>query len=109
MITLDDFSKIDMHIGTVVRAEAFPEARKPAIKLWVDFGELGVKKSSAQITDLYEAETLVGKQVVAVTNFPPRQIGTFMSECLILGCLGSDKKVVLLKPDREVPNGWKVS
>lgn len=109
MITLDDFSKIDMHIGTVVRAEAFPEALKPAIKLWVDFGELGVRKSSAQITDLYQVETLVGKQVVAVTNFPPRQIGTFMSECLILGCLGSDKKVVLLRPDTQVPNGWKVS
>ncbi|MHB1277041.1 MAG: tRNA-binding protein [Bacteroidia bacterium] len=109
MITLDDFSKIDMHIGTVVRAEAFPEARKPAIKLWVDFGELGVRKSSAQITDLYAAEMLLGKQVVAVTNFPPRQIGTFMSECLILGCLGNDKKVVLLRPDMDVPNGWKVS
>lgn len=98
-----------MHIGTVVRAEAFPEARKPAIKLWIDFGEMGVKKSSAQITDFYRAETLLGMQVVAVTNFPPRQIGTFMSECLILGCLGSENKVVLLKPEREVPNGWKVS
>lgn len=109
MITWDDFSKIDMHIGTVVRAEAFPEARQPAIKLWIDFGELGIRKSSAQITDHYHVGNLVGKQVVAVTNFPEKQIGPFRSECLVLGCLGADKKVVLLKPDQEVPNGWKVS
>ena len=109
MITWDDFSKIDMRTGTVIRAEAFPEARVPAIKLWIDFGELGIRKSSAQITHLYDPQTMLDRQVIAVVNFPPKQIGTFMSECLVLGCMDETKQVVLLSTERKVPNGWKIS
>ncbi|TCS60892.1 tRNA-binding protein [Varunaivibrio sulfuroxidans] len=105
----DDFTKIDIRVGTVVRAEAFPEARKPAIKLWVDFGpEIGEKKTSAQITDLYTPETLIGRQVAGVVNFPPRQIGPFMSEFLVLGFPGPGAEVVLIAPDQRVPNGGKL-
>lgn len=108
-ITFDDFHKVDIRVGTVLRAEPFPEARKPAIKLWVDFGPpLGVKKSSAQITRHYTPERLVGRQVVAVVNFPPRQIGSFMSEILVLGLPDSDDQVVLLAPDLPVPNGGRM-
>lgn len=108
-ITFDDFLKVDIRAGTVVRAEPFPEARKPAIKLWIDFGEeLGEKKTSAQITDHYTPEDLVGRQVMAVVNFPPRQIGPFMSEVLTLGVSDANGAIVLLRPDQTVPNGERM-
>ena len=108
-ISFDDFMKVDIRVGSIVRAEPFPEARKPAIKLWVDFGgELGVKKSSAQITKHYSPETLVGKQVMAVVNFPPRQIGPVRSEVLVLGVPDEEGEVVLLKPDLNVPTGGRL-
>jgi tRNA-binding protein len=108
MITWDDFSKVEMLVGTILSAEDFPEARNPAYKLRIDFGEFGIKKSSAQITKLYKKEELLGKQVIAVTNFPPKQVANFMSECLVLGLVLPDKEVVLLHPGREVPNGYRV-
>ena len=108
-IGIDDFLKVEVRVGRVTRAEPYPEARKPAIKLWVDFGEeLGVKRSSAQITRHYEPEDLVGRQVLAVTNFPPRQIGKFMSEVLVVGVPDSDGEVVLIGPDEEVPVGGRL-
>jgi tRNA-binding protein len=108
-ITFDDFQKVEIRVGTVIRAEAYPEARKPAIKLWVDFGSpIGVKKSSAQITRHYTPEGLIGRQVVAVVNFPPRQIGAFMSEILVLGLPDADDQVVLLSPSQPVPNGGRL-
>ena len=108
-ISFDDFLKVDIRTGKVVRAEAFPEARKPAIKLWVDLGEeLGVKKSSAQITVHYTPESLVGRTVMAVVNFPPRQIGPFMSEILVLGFEDADGAIVLAAPDHPVPKGSRL-
>ncbi len=108
-IGFDDFLKVDIRAGTITRAEPYPEARKPAIKLWVDFGpEIGEKKSSAQITRHYDPETLVGKQVIAVVNFPPRQIGKFMSEVLVLGMPDGEDEVVLLRPDITVANGARM-
>ena len=108
-LTFDDFLKVDIRKGTVTRAEPFPEARKPAIKLWVDFGsEIGEKKSSAQITAHYDPETLVGKEVLAVVNFPPRQIGPVMSEVLVLGLPDEGEDIVLLTPDKPVPNGARM-
>ncbi len=108
-ISFDDFLKVDIRCGTVVRAEPFPEARKPAIKLWVDFGpEIGEKKSSAQITKHYDPEALIGRQVMAVVNFPPRQIGPFMSEILVLGVSDPDGGIVLLAPDQQVANGERM-
>jgi len=108
-ITFDDFLKVDIRVGTVVDAQDFPEARKPAIKLWVDFGgELGVKKTSAQITKYYEIDKLVGRQVAAVVNFPPRQIGKFMSEILVLGFPDGENEVVMIGVDHPVPNGGKL-
>ncbi len=108
-IGFDDFLKVDIRAGTVIRAEPFPEARKPAIKLWIDFGpEIGEKKTSAQITAHYTPEDLVGRQVMAVVNFPPRQIGPFMSEVLTLGCSDKDGGIVLLGPDQTVPNGSRM-
>ncbi|HYH28192.1 MAG TPA: tRNA-binding protein [Actinomycetota bacterium] len=105
-ITFSDFEKVDIRAGTVSRCERFPEAHKPAYKLWIDFGpEIGVRSSSAQITDFYEPDELVGRQVLGVVNFPPRQIGPFMSEVLTLGVFVEGGKVVLISPDREVPNG----
>lgn len=108
-ISFDDFTKVDIRLGRIVDAAPYPEARKPAIKLWIDFGaELGVKKSSAQITQNYEPDQLVGKQILAVVNFPPRQIGRFMSEVLVLGVSGDDSGIVLVGPDRAVPLGSRV-
>ena len=106
-IEWEDFSKVEVRVGTIIEAEHFKEARKPALKVKVDFGEVGTKKSSAQITDLYEPEDLLGRQVVAVVNFRPKQIANFMSECLILGVMGSEE-VILLQPDRPVPNGLRI-
>jgi len=108
-IGIEDFLKVDIRVGTVLRAEPFPEARKPAFKLWVDYGpEIGEKKSSAQITAQYASEDLIGRQVLAVVNFPPRQIGPFMSEALVLGLHDAEGKVVLIGPDKGVPNGEKM-
>lgn len=107
MITYADFDKVEIRAGRIVRAERFPEVRKPAYKLWIDFGDLGVKRSSAQITDLYTPEDLAGRLVVAVTNFPPKQVASFLSEVLVLG-IHSPEGVVLLAPDREVPLGGRV-
>jgi tRNA-binding protein len=109
MITWADFEKVEMRVGTVLSAEPFPEARNPSYKLTIDFGPLGVRKSSAQITALYDAEGLVGRQVIAVVNFPPKQIATLMSECLVLGVVLADKKVVLLQPERAVENGMRIA
>ncbi|WP_284261446.1 tRNA-binding protein [Roseicyclus amphidinii] len=108
-IGFEDFLKVDIRVGTVTRAEPFPEAKKPAIKLWVDYGpEIGVRKSSAQITAHYTPEALVGRQVMGVVNFPPRQIGPFMSEALVLGLHDAEGRVVLIGPDRDIPNGEKM-
>ena len=108
-ITFDDFLKVDVRVGRIVRAEPYPEARKPAIKMWIDFGdELGEKKTSAQVTAHYTPEGLVGKQVMAVVNFPPRQIGKFMSEVLVLGMPDADGEVVLVGPDTKVPVGGRL-
>ncbi|HMB13041.1 MAG TPA: tRNA-binding protein [Roseovarius sp.] len=108
-ITFDDFLKVDIRVGRVTRAEPYPEARKPAIKLWVDFGpDLGEKKSSAQITAQYEPEALIGQQVLAVVNFPPRQIGKFLSEVLVLGLSDSNGDIVLIRPDMDVPIGERL-
>ena len=108
-ISFDDFLKVDVRVGTVLRAEPYPEARKPAIKLWIDFGgEIGEKKTSAQITVHYQPNRLIGKQVLAVVNFPPRQIGKFMSEVLVLGMPDDDGQVVLIGPDKAVPNGGRL-
>jgi tRNA-binding protein len=108
-ISFDDFMAVDIRVGQITRAEPFPEARKPAIKLWVDFGdELGVKKSSAQITVHYDVDTLPGRKVLAVVNFPPRQIGPVMSEVLVLGVPDEAGEVVLLSPDKDVPIGGRM-
>lgn len=109
-IEFDDFLKVDIRVGEIVRAEPFPEARKPAIKLWVNFGdEIGEKKSSAQITVHYTPEELVGKQVMAVVNFPPRQIGPVRSEVLVLGLADENGGIVLIGPDHKVPLGARMA
>jgi tRNA-binding protein len=108
-LSFDDFLKVDVRVGTILRAEPYPEAHKPAIKLWIDFGDdIGEKKTSAQITAHYASETLVGRQVLAVVNFPPRQIGKFMSEVLVLGMPDETGEVVLVGPDQTVPLGGRL-
>ena len=108
-ITFDDFLKVDIRVGTIIDAQPYPEARVPAIKLWIDFGEeIGVKKTSAQITKHYTVEGVMGRQVCAVVNFPPRQIGKFMSEVLTLGMPDGDGDVVMIAPDQTVPNGGRL-
>ncbi len=108
-ISFDEFLKVDIRVGTVTRAEPFPEARRPAVKLWVDFGpEIGERKTSAQLTVHYDPETLVGRQVAGVVNFPSKQIGKFMSEVLVLGFPDKDGEVVLLAPERRVPDGGRM-
>lgn len=108
-IEWNDFEKVDLRAGTVIAVDDFPEARKPAFKLTIDFGDLGIKKSSAQITKFYTKDVLLGKQVIAVVNFPPKQIGPFISECLVLGVYGDDhSEVTLLQPERAVKNGAKI-
>ncbi len=107
-ITWSDFEKVDIRTGTITKVEEFPEARNPAFKLYIDFGELGERKTSAQITKLYDKEELIGKRIIAVVNFPPKQIGKFMSECLVLGVVGADKEVSLLSSDHDLGNGLRV-
>lgn len=108
-ISFDDFLKVDIRVGSILRAEPYPEARKPAIKLWIDFGaEIGEKKSSAQITAHYQPDMLIGKQVMAVVNFPPRQIGRFMSEVLVLGLPDKTGEIVLIGPGHDVPIGGRL-
>ena len=108
-ITFNDFLKVDIRVGSILKAETFPEARKPAYKLWIDFGpSIGVKKTSAQITDNYTLNELIGRQVLAVVNFQPRQIGPFMSEVLTLGVSDNKGAVTLLGPDKEIPNGERM-
>ncbi|GAA6616852.1 tRNA-binding protein [Scytonema sp. NUACC26] len=108
-ITYEDFEKVDIRVGKIVRVEDFPKARKPAYKLWIDFGDLGIKKSSAQITKIYQKEDLIDKFVLSVTNFPPRQVADFISEVLVLGVVIENGEVVLIQPDRNVPLGQKIS
>ncbi|MFN3606264.1 MAG: tRNA-binding protein [Cypionkella sp.] len=108
-ITYDDFAKLDIRVGRIMRAEPFPQARKPAVKLWVDFGgDIGEKRSSAQITAHYQPQDLIGRQVLAVVNFPPRQIGKVMSEVLVLGVPDDAGEVVLIAPDQPVPLGGRL-
>lgn len=108
-ISFDDFKQVDIRVGTIVSADPFPQARKPAFKLQIDFGpDIGIRKSSAQITRHYTPETLIGRQVAAVINFPPRQIGPFMSEVLTLGFPDAEGEVVLVAPTREVPDGGRL-
>jgi tRNA-binding protein len=108
-ITWEDFEKVDMRVGKVVDVQDFPEARKPSYRLWIDFGPLGVKKSSAAVKAWYSKEDLLGRQVVAVVNFPPKQIANFMSEVLVLGAVEGDGTVVLLRPDREAELGARIA
>lgn len=107
-IQWEDFEKIDMRVGTILEVLEFPKARRPAYQLTIDFGELGLKRSSAQVTELYDRSQLVGRQVIAIVNFPPKQIANFFSERLVLGVYTDKKEVVLLQPERTVANGWKI-
>lgn len=108
MISWSDFEKIDIRVGTIQEAKPFSEARKPAFQLWIDFGSFGILRSSAQITKHYTSESLIGKQVIAVVNFPVKQIANFFSECLVLGVYDDQHEVVLLQPDHPVSNGLKI-
>jgi len=103
-----EFTKVEMRVGTILEAEIFKEARNPAYKIIIDFGAYGIRKTSAQITKLYQPEQLIGQQVVAVVNFPPKQIANIMSECLILGAVGDEQKVTLIGPERKVENGTRI-
>ncbi len=107
-VTYDDFEKVEIHIGKIIKVEEFPRAKKPAYKLWIDFGDLGIKKSSAQITKLYEQEELINRLILAVTNFPPRQVADFISEVLVLGVVLDGGEVVLIQPDRDVAVGKRI-
>lgn len=107
LINYDDFEKVEIRVGKILKVEAFPKARKPAYKLWLDFGELGIKKSSAQITK-YNQEQLIDRQILAVTNFPPRQVGDFISEVLVLGVVLGNEEVALIQSDRDVPLGKRI-
>ena len=110
IISWNDFEKVEIRVGTIIEVNDFPEARKPAYQLSIDFGsEIGIKKSSAQITKRYRKEDLIGKQIMAVVNFPKKQIGTFMSECLVLGSLGQENDIVLLTSDVKVENGLRIA
>ncbi|MFN8416448.1 MAG: tRNA-binding protein [Cytophagaceae bacterium] len=107
-LSWEEFEKVEMRIGTILSAEEFKEVRNPAYKMIIDFGELGTRKTSAQITKLYKPEELIGRQVVAVVNFPPKQIANIMSECLVLGGMGDNKEITLLAPERKVANGTRI-
>jgi export-related chaperone CsaA len=109
MITWADFEKIDIRAGTIIAVQDFPEARNPSYKLTIDFGSLGIKQSSAQITRLYTKEALLQKQIIAILNFPPKQIANFFSECLVLGVLGNNKDIIMLHPEQLVENGSKIA
>ena len=109
MITWQDFEKVDMRVGTIISIENFPKARNPSYKFTIDFGPLGIKKSSAQITKLYKKEDLINKQIIAVVSFPPKQIADFVSEVLVLGVVLDNKDVVLIKPDNKVKNGLRIA
>lgn len=108
-LTWQEFEAVELRSGTIIDVKPFPEARRPAYKLWIDFGELGIKKSSAQITEHYTPEELIGKQILAVVNFPPKQIGPFMSECLVTGLIQKDGSVILAVPDKKVDNGLRLA
>lgn len=107
-ITWQQFEAVDMRAGTIIEVKDFPKAKRPAYQLWIDFGPLGIKKSSAQITQRYQKEDLIGKQVIAVVNFPPKQVANFISECLVMGIYAENNEVVLMQPTSTVPNGSKV-
>ena len=108
-LSWSDFQKVEMRVGTILKAEQFKQAKKPAIQLEIDFGEIGIKRSSAQITELYETQVLIGKQVIAVLNFPPKQIATMMIECLVLAAVDSEVGTSLLSPDHKIVNGTRIS
>ncbi|WP_272151497.1 tRNA-binding protein [Tenacibaculum aiptasiae] len=107
-LTWDDFTKVEMRIGTIISAEEFKEVKNPAYKMQIDFGEFGIKKTSAQITKLYTPEELIGNQIIAVVNFPKKQIANMMSECLVLGGIGDNKEVTLIAPERNIKNGTRI-
>jgi tRNA-binding protein len=107
-LSWSDFEKVEIRTGTIISVEAFPQARKPAYKLTIDFGDFGIRRTSAQLTKLYQMDDLIGKQVVAVVNFPPKQIATFMSECLVLGAVADDGAVTLLQTERPTTNGQRI-
>lgn len=107
-LSWNEFMKVEMRVGTVISAEVFKEARNPAYKMIIDFGEFGKRKTSAQITALYQPEDIIGRQVIAVVNFPPKQIANIMSECLVLGGVGENKEVTLIEPERKVKNGTRI-
>ena len=107
-ITWDDFEKLNIRVGTIAEVTDFPKAKKPSYQIKIDFGMLGIKQSSAQVTNIYSKDELIGKQVIAIINFPPKQIANFFSECLILGVYTDQNEVVLLQPERKVENGWKI-
>ncbi|NOX84618.1 MAG: tRNA-binding protein [Chlorobi bacterium] len=109
MISWNDFEKVEMRVGTIIEVKDFPKARKPAYKLKIDFGKLGIRESSAQITELYSKEDLLNRQIIAVVNFPPKQIADFMSECLVLGVVDDNNPVILLQPERKVKDGLRIA